>query len=304
MPRITSRTDPSGREHFWTHYNSWDEFITAAQAPQAWNGHQGSAVLPTKVHDRARYGWPEGRARLRAFDEKLDLRVVHAPSTRFAQSMDIGGMMPDVPSYVAGAPDHMIDLGDQHIASHPILRLQVNIDSPSWIGGDWMENQAIAVCSLCDILETQGYQCEIRLANATFASGGGKPSLTMYTCAFKSAGEVLDRDRAVYALGHPEVLRQFLFRIYQTDPGVGVRFRRTMGSPTDEIPLDYTDPGAINLPPADRHCTTVPVALQRLIEVVKGAQPEVDWSILDYVLERLEAMVEAEALKHSGQKLN
>jgi hypothetical protein len=230
--------------------------------------------------------------------------MVHAPSTKFAQSLDIGGMMPDVPSFIAGAPDHMVDLGDQHIASHPILRLQVNIDSPGWISDEWMQTQAIAVCSLCDILEVQGYQCEIRLANATFARGGGTPSLTMYTCAFKAAGEPLDRDLAVYALGHSEILRELLFRIYEADKGVGIRFNYTMGAPTMTIPDDYTDPGAINIPPADKRCTSVPYALKRLIEVVKGAQPEVDWGFLDCILEQIEAILEAQAHSASGGKFN
>jgi hypothetical protein len=126
----------------------------------------------------------------------------------------------------------------------------------------------------------------------------------MYTCAFKSAGETLDRDRAVFALGHPDVLRGLLFHIYKTDPQVGVRFNHTMGAPTDEIPEDYTDIGAINIPPADCASVSVEKSLKRLVEVVKGAKPEVDWGFLDLLLAQLEALIEGTIYKASGKKFN
>jgi hypothetical protein len=287
MPKIVTSTDSSGRKHFWTHFSSWLEFVETANRPSAWSGWDVSKT----ALDFALYGWPEGRERMRRFTDKLDLAEIYQQCTKFAKSYDVGGMMPDVPLYSAGEPAHMIDLGSQQVASHPIIRIQVNIDSPGFISNETMMNQAIAVCSLCDMLEVQGYQCEIRLANATFASGGSKPSLTMYTVPFKSAGEPLDRDLAVFALGHSSVLREFLFHLYTTDLDVGRRFGHTMGSPTDAIPDDYTEPGTINIPPADRKSTSVEVSLKRLIEVVKGAKPEVDWTWLDLLLAQIEALL-------------
>jgi hypothetical protein len=300
MPRITNYLAPDGRSHFWTHYNNWLEFLAAAQLSPKWGNESWGSNLK-KALDLARYGWPEGRKQLKRLEEKLNLKEIWAPNMKYAHTYDVGGSMPDVPLFLTGAPDHMVDLGDQHIAAAPIVRFQINIDSPGFISDTNMQNQAVAVCSLIDTLESQGYQCEVRLANATYAgaslkgyNGEGGDTLTMYTCAFKNAGEALDQDMAVFALGHPDVLREFLFSIYKSDLDVGKRFRRTMGTPTSSIPSDYTDPGAINIPPADRQCTSPEKALKRLIGICKGEAPDVDWSCLDIILAMLEAIIAEE----------
>lgn len=297
MPRQNDRQDFYGRHHYWTHYLNWEEFLSAAQEPRQWGDSQDlSSAL-----NLARYGWPEGRERLKKITEKLNPMESPLRNMKYSTSYDVGGTQPDISAFLAGAPDHMIDYGEQTIAASPIVQLQINIDSPAAVPWTYMANHAVAVASLCDALETQGYQCELRLANATYASGGGKPSLTMFTCEFKRAGEPLDPDLTVFALGHPDVLRTFLFSIYKSQTEINYRFQHSMGAPTAEIPPDYTDPGVINLPPADLECSTVESALRRIIRILKDGKTTVDWRFLDLILVLLDNLAE-NAMKNPESK--
>jgi hypothetical protein len=289
MPRNSNRKDQDGRTHFWTHFLDWREFLTACQAPAEW----GNVEDLTHTLQLAKYGWPEGRKLFKTITEKLNPMESPLRNMKHATTNDVAGYQPDIQAFLSGAPDHMINYGDQTIEAAPIVQLQINIDAPGAVPGSYMANHAVAVASLVDALETQGYQCELRLANATFSNKGPNGStLTMYTCEFKKAGEPLDPDLTVFALGHPDVLRQLLFSIYRSSKEVGRRFGNGYGAPTMSIPEDYTDPGVINIPPADRECRTIESALRRIVRILKEGNSTVDWNFLDLLIALLDNLAD------------
>jgi len=287
MPRTTDKKAQDGRHHYWTHYLNWQELIVAAQKPSQW----GYAEDLSKTLELAKFGWAEGRKLFKTITEKLNPMESPLRNMKHNQSYDVAGSQPDIGAFLAGAPDHMINYGDQSISANPIVQLQINIDSPSMVPGSYMANHAVAVASLVDALETQGYQCEVRLANATFSQKGGA-ALTMFTCEFKRAGEPMDPDLTVFALGHPDVLRHLLFSIYRSDKDIGRRFGLSMGAPTMTIPEDYTDPGVINIPPADRECRTIEAALRRIVRILKEGNTTVDWNFLDVLVALLDNLAD------------
>jgi len=298
MPRQNDRKDQNDLHHFWTHYLNWSEFLDAAQKPAQW----GIGEDLTKTLELAKYGWAEGRKLFKQITEKLNPMESPLRNMKHVQSLDVAGSQPDIQAFLAGAPDHMVNYGDQSIANHPIVQLQVNIDAPGIVPGSYLANHAVAVASLVDALETQGYQCELRLANATFSHKGSR-TLTMFTCEFKRAGEPLDSDMTVFALGHPAVLRELLFSIYRSDMAIHNRFGSGYGAPTMQIPEDYTDPGVINIPPADRECSTIEGALRRIVRILKEGNATVNWDFLDVILMILDNLVKnSEGMKMPESK--
>jgi hypothetical protein len=150
--------------------------------------------------DLARHGWTEGFGLASKFD------IQHAERKQRFYSMAGGSV--NVGRMLAGNPKHMIRRQPQPKNK----RITLFIETIAWRGfttGNMML-RALLIASIIDLLETQGYQCNVYAVAASTAQQDFLP-LTQWCVAIKDAGERLNLLDLTFALGHPSFLRRFQF---------------------------------------------------------------------------------------------
>jgi len=222
MGRMKIKTD---REFTWDQYldrvktrsgqSGWGDASMTEREP-GWtadiNDLDGAIAM-------AEQGWPEGTQKMLQdleHDSAGDL-----PSLFPSREYDIAGEFPDVLAYVAGAPDHMVSLGEASTGISPVIRLGVNGGARYSISSDAIMRFGAAVLSHAAAFQRAGYSVAIDwIKVAVEMSAGKKKRREMHLTRVEllTAGAVLDIDRAAFVLSHPAMLRRFWFADIEMEP--------------------------------------------------------------------------------------
>ena len=150
----------------------------------------------------ARDGWQEGVENASRVVEFISLQ--HAQKKRRAYSV-AGGTI-NVGRMLSGNPAHMVKR--QKAPGRRIMTLFVENTASGMIKADTLVVRAAVCGALTDILEQNGYSCEIIAVTmqSNHSRGGAQTAVTI-----KHAGEKLNISDLVFSLGHPSFLRRFNF---------------------------------------------------------------------------------------------
>lgn len=153
--------------------------------------------------DLARKGWNEGIENAEKISKMLT--VSHAVQRRrkhsvFGGSVSVGRML-------AGNPVNMISRPRQH--GKKVITLFVQNNGPSIIKAKQMLARSAICCAVVDLLEANGYSCEI-VSVSTNRAPRGVPA-DHQTVKIKNAGERVNIADIAFTLGHPSFLRRLSF---------------------------------------------------------------------------------------------
>lgn len=235
-------------------FGSYDELLTQSErgeckwtSPKRRSRDIGEHWFGTENFEEAmrlaRDGWADGRAKIVHGLETA--AVLQREPIRRGRTYDVAGMLPDVPRFIAGAPDCMFTVGEDLRARRPVVRV---VFAPCWSAGVAEKNiinRGVALLSIVDQWEDDGYSVEIDLAFRAEADGWD----FRVTCPVKRAGEPLELDRLAFVLANPSILRRVIFSLYeqQGQKGFEGAFTGSFGSPAD-IPLRELDQGSVYIP--------------------------------------------------------
>ena len=171
----------------------------AGYEPGEW---AGTPDMPAALK-LARHGWAQGVENAQEIIELLG--VQHATQRRRKHAVAGGSV--SVGRMLAGNPAHMTNRPKQ--PGRKIVTLFAECGMSASIKVENMIARAAIIAAIADILEREGYSCEIvsLVINSRFGSRPG--SHTAVTV--KQAGERLNLHDAVFALGHPSFLRRLSF---------------------------------------------------------------------------------------------
>lgn len=216
--------------HRW---ESWAEFV-ADVADTTDNGRgrcsskDGTAYFcgGTESLDQAlqlaRDGWSEHRG------DVMDLadRIRHEPSV--AALLDqyvmtpstvhsVSGAFPDVAAFLAGEPDNMVTFAEvEQPRAGKVVTIHVDMITGGSTDPDLLVKRGAVVVALIELLETMGFACDVWLEST---NAGGKIGAAVRSITdlihVKTAGEPLDVDSLMYAIGHPSTFRRLLFRWWE-----------------------------------------------------------------------------------------
>lgn len=189
--------------------------------------------------DISRNGWVKG---VEIADQVRRILSVDQPERRHRQNAAVGGSV-NVGRMLAGNPMHM-----RRHPRQPSQKVITLINDSGFHAGvkaaDVMVRAGI-VAAAADMLEANGYSCEIINVDKNYAPGAGDPSVVLVT-RIKTAGEKFNINDMVFGLGHPSMHRRFGFAAI----GMCEELRSawfTLGRPTDGIPRNL-DAGTYGLP--------------------------------------------------------
>lgn len=157
-----------------------------------------SECMPDAI-DIARNGWAEGVELAQEVHEKLIGR--HATERRRKHSVSGGSV--NVGRLLAGNPDHMRSRPKQ--PGKKVITFFTESAFSASINSEHVIIRAATIAAIVDILEMNGFSCEIvATANTRHAY---RPSWQIVT-TLKSAGEPLNLNDIVFALGHTSYFRR------------------------------------------------------------------------------------------------
>jgi hypothetical protein len=112
----------------------------------------------------ARHGWPEGRRLLTMADTQ---GVSTSKGTVRKWAYDTAGAIPDVPRFVAGDPEHMIDFLPSNHGRKPIISICVSPMCPATVTPQQRANWGAALLSWIEAEEVQGSRVDINVIYVT-----------------------------------------------------------------------------------------------------------------------------------------
>ena len=118
---------------------------------------------------------------------------------------NISGCIPNVPNYLIGNPQNMIDI-KKNGASQKIINVILNIRVPSGVDADDVIKIGTKYISIIDVLEKSGYRCNLYSAVANTNSSNSKHSLLMVK--IKNDREPLNIKKICFAVAHPSMQRR------------------------------------------------------------------------------------------------
>lgn len=198
-------------------------FASAAEArdTQSTNGHCITGVGDWYGPDTyaecltlARSGWPEGLARM---GESYDAVDVSAEVVAFAPRFDVAGAVADVPRFLAGAPDSMVQWDPMpREGGARLFSIAIDTAVSAAVSNDAIEIRGAAVCSLVDALESTGRRVLLDwLVGISDMKNG--PACDLIVVPLKGYEHTLDLESIAFAAIHPGATRRLAFALHDMD---------------------------------------------------------------------------------------
>lgn len=172
----------------------------------------------------AHNGWAKGIDM--AKDALEIIESDHAEAKK--RSYSVAGGRVNIGKMLSGSPLHMSHRTRQ--PARKVITLYVNFRISSGISTTTAAIRAASVAAIADILEANDYSCEIVAFRANTASG--LHSQTVVT--LKHAGEKLNLNDIVFALGHPSMTRRLSLAINAIDDEMASFCRSAYGFKTHD----------------------------------------------------------------------
>jgi hypothetical protein len=197
-------------------------------------------------------GWAEGAARAYALAETLRPRP---RGTRTALRRGVAGGMPNVPATLAGAPDAMYRVTQQHAGARPFVHLYMPIGYACSINANTAFDRGCALVALADALETAGARVKVTAMDVSDVGAGrhgGNGGHVRYVATFtmKDYADRLDVDSLIFTIAHPAFFRRICFMVRERSEHDAVRAATHNGYGTP-CPIEPEDC------PTDGHAITV-----------------------------------------------
>lgn len=209
--RLSSWSSP---EKFTAHLQSIDPKNNWYGRDDVWNDaneHFSGVKTIDEAFDMCRNGWKEGgetiertRSYIHALNPTLPKPIKYA----------IAGSTPNVPRAVAGNILNMRAPEEGKSARRKIITILYNVCQSCMVDKEVITNKAAVTAALIDVIEEQGFSCEVIVVART-KSGNLDDFLSIM---IKESHHPVDTNRLAFCLGHSAMFRVLCFADWQSDP--------------------------------------------------------------------------------------
>ena len=140
------------------------------------------------------------------------------------------GFAPNVPAYVAGTPNSMINVRTVKTKQR-VISVLYNTSVSARVSADEIIRVAAKMISAIMLIESNGVRVNLYSGNLSqeFGSSVGNAFVSIYR--IKDSGQQIDTLKMAYPLAHPSMLRRHGFRVLETTEGVPSTFTSAYGYP-------------------------------------------------------------------------
>lgn len=180
--------------------------------------------------------------------QRLEIKTKHdAPVMKQRNVLSVSGYQPVVPLYLAGVPTNMVN--KQLVAfKSKVINVTKSVNYNCCVKVDRMVEESIKALQIVKRLESQGYRCNLFVANGVQA--GNKRIICKVKV--KNANERLNISKLSFPMVHPSMLRRLFFRFIEVYPEVTSSFTGGYGYPISfeetkkAFPNDIVIPAVFN----------------------------------------------------------
>jgi hypothetical protein len=196
----------------WKQSDAWHESGWTSSNGFTSTNNMGEAI------DLARKGWPEGATAASKF---LDRVKAKNPIQLKKVKHDVVGAFPNVPRAISGNPLNMRTPDITKASRRPIITF-LSDTCVSWNhGSNELTNRAAVVAAIIEQVEAAGYACEVIVFSKSTSCGGiwdfdhvdPKAIVVTNWVQVKNSNQPVDIARIAYGMGHPSMIRRFMFAI-------------------------------------------------------------------------------------------
>lgn len=220
-----SEQEYDGRTMHFRQLDSIGEMIDAMQhAPeQQEQSDLGAASLRTdeerwsgtrtmdEAIELARYGWEEGRQRLRQVVGRVAIDQLVGRRPIVESRLDFAGDEVDIGAYLHGEPEHMVDYQVRQDTHGKQAMMYVNASMSSRVSSERIMQRGGALYAAIEALRTEGYSLGLTMVEST--QNNSFSHYAEYQIPVVRPGEYLDIDTAAFCLAHPAFLRRGVFAL-------------------------------------------------------------------------------------------
>ena len=220
-----SEQEYDGRTMHFRQLDSIGEMIDAMQhAPeQQEQSDLGAASLRTdeerwsgtrtmdEAIELARYGWEEGRQRLRQVVGRVAIDQLVGRRRIVESRLDFAGDEVDIGAYLHGEPEHMVDYQVRQDTHGKQAMMYVNASMSSRVSSERIMQRGGALYAAIEALRTEGYSLGLTMVEST--QNNSFSHYAEYQIPVVRPGEYLDIDTAAFCLAHPAFLRRGVFAL-------------------------------------------------------------------------------------------
>ena len=220
-----SEQEYDGRTMHFRQLDSIGEMIDAMQhAPeQQEQSDLGAASLRTdeerwsgtrtmdEALELARYGWEEGRQRLRQVVGRVAIDQLVGRRPVVESRLDFAGDEVDIGAYLHGEPEHMVDYQVRQDTHGKQAMMYVNTSMESNVSSKRIMQRGGALYAAIEALRTEGYSLGLTMVEST--QNNSFSHYAEYQIPVVRPGEYLDIDTAAFCLAHPAFLRRGVFAL-------------------------------------------------------------------------------------------
>jgi hypothetical protein len=201
----------------------------------------------------ARYGWPEGLARM----EKARAAVQIPQSLESLTPTPIMAEEGDeilVDRYLDGESDHFLAFPQTLTPRHGrIARVLVNVGGTSEISTETYFQRGAAALAVIDALERAGIRCHVEIVQrSTMKSRTPAARCYQFTATLKRPEDPLELDRMAFFLASSAVQRRFSFRLRERTAAPAAWVSGGMGH-SRNVPPEEIPEGCIYFPTPDHN---------------------------------------------------
>ena len=218
-------------EYFVTRFDSYSELLKLAAAnpkKQESNRRPKDDMNATETfaeaYDLACHGWHGVRDKVDAAMEPIREKVGQALGIVSERVYDMTGFEPDIDRYLSGELECMVDdLFVEAPKEGKVFTLLVDASMAWHNSQDQVIARGAVLCALIESFNLMGYQLEIWVEK-TVASTSVRKGFASVLVPVSKAGDPLDIDQIMFAVGHPDFNRRILWSYMESVPDYATKF--------------------------------------------------------------------------------
>lgn len=174
-----------------------------------------------KAMEMAQYGWRVNRDLI---DADVEDALIHIEDrlnahldAAFNETYDVSGGYVDVDRYLMGEPECMVE---QWVEEAPkrgkVLKVCNMVTASAAVNESVLRERGRGVAAAVDVLHRLGFSIELWCGEAVESHRNRSVSVEMVKV--KEAADPLDWDAVMFGIGHPTMLRRFVFALNESRP--------------------------------------------------------------------------------------
>lgn len=155
------------------------------------------------------------------------------------------GFAPNVPAYIAGAPNSMINQR-QIKARQRVVTIMYNTSVSCCVSADEIIKATAQMISAVMLLEANGLRVNVYVGEVTKCTEDEQKF--GWLLRIKDSGQKIDTLKMSYPLAHPSMLRRHAFKLLETTPDVSSGFVNNYGMPinSEKESMDILEAAGVN----------------------------------------------------------